>query len=80
MRVAGTVAESTVAVLRHAVAQHGVPHHLDLSEVEFVDTDGASTILELETRGAVIVGAQPYTELLLRAPGSPPGAKLQQPK
>lgn len=68
MRMAGTVAESTVAVLRDAVAHHGVPHHLDLSEVEFVDADGASTILDLEARGAVVVGARPYIDLLLRTP------------
>jgi len=73
MRLAGSLAGLDVGVLRDSVARQGLPDRIDLSEVEFVDTEGARTLLDLEARGARLVGAEPYVELLLRAgPGSIP--------
>jgi hypothetical protein len=46
---------------------------LGVERVEFVDAEGASELLGLEARGATLVGAEPYVELLLRdRPGSIP--------
>jgi hypothetical protein len=73
MHVAGSLAGSDVAVLGETVAVEGLPHRVELSEVEFVDAGGASALLGLEARGAALVGAEPYVELLLRArPGPMP--------
>jgi hypothetical protein len=73
MRIAGVLAGGDVSILRDAIARDGVPDRLDLAEVEFVDSDGATALLALEARGTALVGAEPYVELLLRAPpGSPP--------
>jgi len=80
MRVAGTVAGPDVAVLHDTVARHGVPARLDLSQVEFLDGDGRSALLGLEARGAAIIGAKPYVELLLRASGSSDAAKPRKPE
>jgi hypothetical protein len=71
MHVAGSLAGSDVAVLGETVAVEGLPNRVELSEVEFVDEEGASALLGLEARGSALVGAEPYVELLLRAgPGS----------
>ena len=66
MHVAGSLAGSDVAVLGETVSAQGLPNRLDLAEVEFVDPAGASALLGLEARGAALVGAEPYVELLLR--------------
>ena len=72
-RVAGSIAGPDVAVLQDSVSRQGLPDRIDLSEVEFVDAEGASELLGLEARGAELVGAEPFVELLLRAPpGSTP--------
>ncbi len=71
MRVAGTVAASDLAVLRDAVAGSDLPDRVDLAEVELVDSGGAKVLLDLEARGARLVGATPYVELLLRTPPGP---------
>lgn len=66
MRAAGSVAGADVRVLRDTIVRDGVPDVLDLSEVGFVDAEGANTLLGLEARGAILVGAEPFVELLLR--------------
>jgi hypothetical protein len=66
MRAAGSVAGPDVGVLRETIVRDGVPDILDLSEVGFVDAEGASTLLGLEALGAMLVGAEPFVELLLR--------------
>ena len=66
MHVAGSLAGSDVAVLRDSVARQGVPDEIDLSEVQFVDAEGARELVGLEARGASLVGAAPFIELLLR--------------
>jgi hypothetical protein len=66
VRVAGSVAGPDVAVLRDLIARDGLPDRIDLSEVEYVDAEGASELLGLEARGAALVGAEPFVELLLR--------------
>jgi anti-anti-sigma regulatory factor len=72
MHVAGSVAGADVAVLRDSVACQGLPEQIDLSEVQFVDAEGASALLDLEARGAALVGTEPFVELLLRSSGSGP--------
>jgi anti-anti-sigma regulatory factor len=73
MRLAGSLSGPDVGVLRDSVVRQGLPDRIDLSEVEFVDAEGASELLGLEARGARLVGAEPYVELLLRdRPGSIP--------
>lgn len=67
LRVAGSVAGVDVGVLRDSVALQGLPDQIDLSEVQFVDAEGACALLDLESRGARLVGAEPYVELLLRS-------------
>ena len=66
LRIAGSVAGSDVAVLCDSVARDGVPDRVDLSEVEFVDAEGANELIDLEARGAILVRTQPFIELLLR--------------
>jgi anti-anti-sigma regulatory factor len=66
LRVTGSVAGADVAVLRDLVALQGLPDRIDLSDVEFVDAGGATELLGLEARGARLVGAVPFVELLLR--------------
>ncbi len=66
LRVAGSVAGPAVAVLRDSVTRHGLPGQIDLSEVQFVDAEGANELVRLEARGAVLVRPQPFIELLLR--------------
>ena len=73
LRVAGSLAGSDVAVLQESVASQRLPKRIDLSDVEFVDAQGALALLGLEGRGVVLTGVEPYVELLLRA-GSEPGA------
>ncbi len=73
IRLAGSLAGPDVGVLRDSIARQGLPNRIDLSEVEFVDAEGARMLLDLEGRGAALVGAEPYVELLLRdRPGSIP--------
>jgi hypothetical protein len=67
VRVAGSVAGPDVTVLCDLVARDGLPDEIDLSEVGFVDAEGASALLGLEARGAALVGAEPFIELLIRA-------------
>jgi hypothetical protein len=59
MRVAGTIAGPDVVVLQDAVARQGLPHRIELSEVDFVDPEGASALLSLEAQGVMPVGAVP---------------------
>ena len=66
MRVAGTIAGPDVAVLQDCVAHQGLPQRIELSEVDYVDPEGASALLSLEAQGAMLVGAVPFVELLLR--------------
>ncbi len=66
LRVAGSVAGPDVAVLRDSVTRQGLPDRIDLSEVQFVDAEGASELVGLEARGAILVRTQPYIDLLLR--------------
>lgn len=73
MHVAGSLSGPDVALLGQTVAAQGLPHRLELSEVEFVDEEGARALLGLETLGATLVGTEPYVELLLRTrPNSTP--------
>jgi len=73
LRVAGSLSGSDVLVLEDSVASQRLPKRIDLSELEFMDSEGASALLSLEARGVTLVGAEPYVELLLRArPGSIP--------
>jgi hypothetical protein len=67
MRVAGSVTGRDADVLGEAVAVHGLPDRIDLSEVDSVDAEGVRAILALEARGATIVGADPYVDLILRS-------------
>ena len=60
MHVAGSLAGSDVALLGETVAVEGLPNRVELSEVEFVDAEGASALLGLEARGSALVGAEPY--------------------
>jgi len=72
LHLAGSLAGLDVGILRDSVASQGLPDQIDLSEVEFLDADGASALLGLEARGARLVGAEPFVELLLRTvQGSP---------
>lgn len=71
LRVAGSLAGSDVAVLQDSVASQRLPKRIDLSEVEFVDEQGACALLGLEERGVVLTGVEPYVELLLRASSGP---------
>lgn len=66
MRVAGSLSGRDVVVLVDAVAGHGVPGRLDLSDVAFVDAEGAREVLDLEALGTALVGTQPFVALLLR--------------
>lgn len=73
LRVAGSLSGPDVGVLRDSVARLGLPERIELAEVEFVDPDGAKALLELEARGARLVGPPPFIEMLLRVrPGSVP--------
>lgn len=73
LHLAGSLAGLDVGVLRDSVARQGLPDQIDLSEVEFVDAEGASTLLSLEARGATLVGTPPFVDLLLHTrPGSIP--------
>ena len=72
MHVAGSVAGADVPVLRDSIACQGLPDQIDLSEVQFVDAEGASELLGLEERGVALVRTQPFIELLLRSPRSLP--------
>jgi anti-anti-sigma regulatory factor len=71
VRVAGSVAGEDVAVLRELVAREGLPDSIDLSDVEFVDAQGAHALRELEAVGAALVGAVPFVALLLRSRPGP---------
>ena len=66
LHLAGSVAGPDVAVLRELIGREGVPDRIDLSDVEFVDSEGADALLGLEARGASLVAAEPFVELLLR--------------
>jgi hypothetical protein len=66
LRVSGSISGPDVAVLRDSVSRQGLPGRIELAEVDFVDPDGAKALLELEARGARLVGPEPFVELLLR--------------
>jgi hypothetical protein len=72
MHVAGSVAGPDVAVLRDSISCQGLPAQIDLSEVQFLDAEGANALLGLEERGVALVRTQPFIELLLRSPRSLP--------
>jgi len=72
LRVAGSIAGPDVAVLRDSVARQGLPDRIDLSEVQFVDAEGANELVGLEARGAVLVRTQPFIDLLLKTHRSLP--------
>jgi anti-anti-sigma regulatory factor len=72
LHVAGSVAGADVDVLRESVARQGLPDQIDLSEVQFVDAEGANELVGLEARGAILVRTQPFIELLLRTHRSLP--------
>ena len=66
MHVAGSVAGPDVAVLAETVKLQGLPHRIELTEVEFVDAEGVRALLGLEKLGTRLVDTGPYVELLLR--------------
>ncbi len=77
LRVDGRILSKTTEALDRA-CRAGLrgPLLLDLSGVSFVDADGASLLTALVGRGAVVIGASPLVNEILRTAAPSPGDDL----
>jgi anti-anti-sigma regulatory factor len=81
VRIAGHLDEQHLSELRAACDASGGPLTLDLSELQSVDSAGIQWLQSCKGRGAAIVGASPYIQLLferaIESPGNPSGELSQ---
>lgn len=66
LRIDGRLDTSNVEALKEACEGMNPPAELDLTHLQSADENGMSVILDLLDRGADLVGANPYFELLVR--------------
>ena len=66
LRIDGRLDTSNVEALKEACEGMRIPAELDLTHLLSADEKGMSVILDLLDRGAELVGANPYFELLVR--------------
>jgi len=65
LKVDGRLTSEEVAELRHACDRVEGRLTLDLSGLQSADRQGVSALQELRTKGAELIGASPYLQLLL---------------
>ena len=77
VRIAGHLDEQHLTELRAKCDASGGPITLDLSELQNVDSAAIQWLQSCKDRGAAIVGASPYIQLLfgraIKSPGNPSG-------
>jgi ABC-type transporter Mla MlaB component len=66
LQIAGRLTTEDVGVLTEEFQAINGAVTLELSELQSADPDGVTTLLEIVSLGAVLRGASPYIELLLK--------------
>ena len=65
MKLDGRLTGEAVLELRRVCEGVKGPLVLDLTDLQFADRHGVSTLRELRAQGAELIGASPYLQLLL---------------
>jgi len=69
--LSGRLSAAEVAELERTAAEAGLPLRIDLGQLVNADAEGRRSLCRQKRRGACLVGASPYMELLLESAGGP---------